>query len=96
MAQVVRQFFDVWHANAQRVNARLLWADMARHFSWTRVLLPHGWRILRVVQQRWGQGDVTEISAHHTAAVTLGLAPARRTGRSETRISIHAMIITQL
>lgn len=78
VAQIVWQFFNVRHANAQRIDAGLLRADVARHFSWTRVFLPHGWRVLRVVQQRWGQGNVTEISAHHTASVTLGFAPARR------------------
>lgn len=78
VAQIVWQLFDVRHANAQRVDAGLLRADVARHFPRTRVFLPHGWRILRVVQQRWGQGNVTEISAHHTASVTLGFAPARR------------------
>ena len=80
VAQVVRQLLDVRHADAQGVNARLLWADVARHLPWTRVFLPHGWRVLRVVQQRRGQGDPVEVSAHHTASVTLVLAPAPRSG----------------
>lgn len=66
VAQVVRQFLHVRDADAQWVDASLLRAYVARHFSRARVFLPHGWRILRVVQQCWGQGDVTEISAHHT------------------------------
>lgn len=70
VAEIVWQLLNVRHADAQRINAGLLWAYVARHLSRTRILLPHGWRILRVVQQRRGQGDATEISAHHTASVT--------------------------
>lgn len=80
MAEVVRQLLDVWHADAQGINAGLFWAYVARHLPRARVLLPHGWRILGIAQQRRGQGDATEISAHHTVSVTLGLAPALRSG----------------
>lgn len=78
VAEIVWQLFGVRHADAQRINAGLLWAYVARHLSRTRIFLPHGWRILRVVQQRRGQGDATEVSAHHTASITL--APALRLG----------------
>lgn len=70
MAEIIWQLLNIRHADAQRINAGLLWAYVARHLSWTRIFLPHGWRILRVVQQRRGQGDATEVSAHHTAAIT--------------------------
>lgn len=80
VAEVVRQLLDVRHADAQGINARLLRAYVARHLPRARVLLPHGWRILGIAQQRRGQGDATEVSAHHTVSVTLGLAPALRSG----------------
>jgi len=70
VAEVIRQFLDVRHADAQRINTGLLRAYVARHLSRTRVLLPHGWRILRVVQQRRGQDDAIEVSVHHTASNT--------------------------
>lgn len=70
VAEIVWQLLYVRHADAQRINAGLLWAYVARHLSRTRVFLPHGWRVLRVVQQRRGQGDATEVSAHHTASIT--------------------------
>jgi len=52
VAEVVRQLLDIRHAHAQGINAGLLRAYVARHLPRTRILLPHGWRILRVVQQR--------------------------------------------
>jgi len=70
VAEVVRQLLDVRHADAQGINTGLLRAYVARHLSRTRVLLPHGWRILRVVQQRRGQDDAIEVSVHHTASNT--------------------------
>lgn len=70
VAEIVWQLLNVRHADAQRINAGLLWAYVARHLSRTRIFLPHGWRILRVGQQRRGQGDATEVSAHHTASIT--------------------------
>lgn len=70
VAEIVWQLLDIRHADAQWINAGLFWAYVARHLSRTRILLPHGWRIFRVVQQRRGQGDATEVSAHHTASIT--------------------------